>query len=190
MRYEIDHVFLLTDVGGDFAAEFLIERGLVEGPPARHLGQGTASRRFFFENAMLELLWVSDEAEVRSERVRRLGLWERWKERRLHSPFGICLRSNEKAPPFEAWTYAPPYWTPVPISIAETAIEEPFLFFFPDRPRTITGPRRFTRVHVRGPFHNASQPFLDAMLTGAFTAEIAPGYGMELTFDDGLVVGL
>ena len=65
MGYEIDHLFVLTEVGGP-SAEALVRFGLTEGPPNRHEGQGTANRRFFFNNAMLELLWVESEDEARS----------------------------------------------------------------------------------------------------------------------------
>jgi hypothetical protein len=41
----------------------------MEGTPNHHIGQGTACRRFFL-NAMLELLWLEDEFEARSEQTR------------------------------------------------------------------------------------------------------------------------
>ena len=66
MGYEIDHIFVLTDTDAPSAGA-LLRLGLTEGPPNRHAGQGTANRRFFFDNAMLELLWVEnvDEAAIR-----------------------------------------------------------------------------------------------------------------------------
>jgi hypothetical protein len=42
---------------------------LTEGTPNIHPGQGTANRRFFFRNAMLELLWVNDEQFVQGPRA-------------------------------------------------------------------------------------------------------------------------
>jgi hypothetical protein len=65
MEYEIDHPFVLTDVEAS-DADALMRFGLTEGPPNRHAGQGTANRRFFFDNAMLELLCVESEDEARS----------------------------------------------------------------------------------------------------------------------------
>ncbi|MGA9266227.1 MAG: hypothetical protein WBV79_07185, partial [Rhodomicrobium sp.] len=53
MGYEIDHIFVLTDMDAPSAGA-LLRLGLTEGPPNRHPGQGTANRRFFFDNAMLE----------------------------------------------------------------------------------------------------------------------------------------
>src|SRR5271157_6475055 len=86
-------------------AKRLIDFGLIEGSSNQHPGQGTANRRFFFENAMLELLWVENPAETRSDGVRRLGLWERWSRRAIDScPFVICYRPvSDKSipPPFE-----------------------------------------------------------------------------------------
>src|SRR5262249_8572702 len=94
---EVDHVFVCTTVGAP-EAQRLIDLGLIEGSANRHPGQGTANRRFFFANAMLELLWVEDEAKARSEvePARRLHLWERWSERNgAACPFGVCLRPSE-----------------------------------------------------------------------------------------------
>ncbi len=56
---ELDHVFVCTARDAP-EAERLRALGLVEGTSNVHHGQGTANRRFFFANAMLELLWVHD----------------------------------------------------------------------------------------------------------------------------------
>lgn len=112
MFFELDHFFICTDVGAP-EAEALASFGFVEGPPNTHPGQGTANRRFFFDDAMLELLWVHDEAEAGSEPARRLHLLERWQGRRAGaSPFGVIFRPVEAAapvPPFPGWTYRPVY---------------------------------------------------------------------------------
>ncbi|MGH8238896.1 MAG: hypothetical protein ACREXP_18010 [Steroidobacteraceae bacterium] len=50
---EVDHVFVSASVGAP-EGDRLLDLGLVEGSPNRHPGQGTANRRFFFANAMLE----------------------------------------------------------------------------------------------------------------------------------------
>lgn len=65
MAFELDHFFVWSDVNAP-EADYLINAGLSEGPANVHPGQGTANRRFFFANGMLELLWVHDEAEARS----------------------------------------------------------------------------------------------------------------------------
>lgn len=55
MAFELDHLFIWTDIGA-YEAERLVSFGLVEGTSNKHPGQGTTNRRFFFHNAMLELL--------------------------------------------------------------------------------------------------------------------------------------
>src|SRR6266436_5673418 len=79
MSAVVDHVFICTAAGAP-AADHLRQFGLAEGSPNQHPGQGTACRRFFFRNAMLELLWVEDAAAARSEQTRRTRLWERCSE--------------------------------------------------------------------------------------------------------------
>jgi hypothetical protein len=112
IAYEIDHLFILTDVGSP-GADLLIDLGLTEGPSNKHRGQGTACRRFYFRNTMLELLWIADPQETCQGVVRRLSLWDRWigSQSGAHSPFGVCVRSRvatDPNPPFPTWSYCPP----------------------------------------------------------------------------------
>src|SRR5579872_1343152 len=112
MRFELDHLFVCTAPGAPEVEE-LVELGLNEGPPNHHPGQGTASRRFPFANAMIEFLWVSDASEAQSKRTQRTLLSERWLGRETEaSPFGICLRpadADSTGSPFPAWKYRPTY---------------------------------------------------------------------------------
>jgi hypothetical protein len=111
--------------------------GFVEGSGNTHPGQGTANRRFFFENFMLELLWVADPAEVQNEKTRRTRLWERCERQDSQvSPFGIIFRASDTppaAPPFVTWPYTPAYLPPgLSMQIAEgTTLREPELFYLP-----------------------------------------------------------
>jgi hypothetical protein len=89
--YNVDHVFVCTTPRAK-GAELLIRAGLVEGTPNHHPGQGTACRRFFFSNAMLELIWLENEAEARSEQTRVTKLWERFTAGKTASPFSVILR--------------------------------------------------------------------------------------------------
>ncbi len=112
MTIHVDHLFIFTATGAP-EAELLLDAGVTEGSPNVHPGQGTANRRFFFENGYLELLWVSDEAESRSTLAAPTRLWERWAGRgECASRFGICLSSqsgvNGKLP-FSTWSYEPDY---------------------------------------------------------------------------------
>ncbi len=112
MMVELDHIFICTELGAP-EADQLVAFGLVEGTSNVHPGQGTANRRFFFHNAMLELVWVYDEREARSPPIAPAQLWERWRYRFTgYSPFGICLRplnarralsGRPAALPFATW---------------------------------------------------------------------------------------
>lgn len=129
MQIELDHLFICTAPGAP-EAQKLIQFGLHEGPPNQHPGQGTASRRFSFVNAMIELLWVSDATEAQSQNTRRTLLWERWSGRQADaSPFGICVRPvrpQDTGSPFPSWEYRPSYLPdPLFISVGEAGTEEP-----------------------------------------------------------------
>jgi hypothetical protein len=132
----LDHAFIACAAGAPEAVA-LLRLGFVEGSSNTHPGQGTANRRFFFENFMLELLWVADAAEVQSERTRRTRLWERCEQRQTGvCPFGIIfVAAVEPAPraPFPVWSYAPIY-LPAGMSMQIallTSLNEPELFYLP-----------------------------------------------------------
>jgi hypothetical protein len=158
MSTELDHLFLCTARGAPEAAQ-LIAFGLTEGSPNRHPGQGTANRRFFFDNAFLELVWVEDEVEAQSDLVRRTGLWERCTRRASGaSPFGVGLRPAAGAAPacpFPAWLYRPPY-LPAPLAIEMANNSDnaagPLLFYLPfgRRPDPNDVSRRQPREHRAG----------------------------------------
>ncbi|AMY08722.1 hypothetical protein LuPra_01926 [Luteitalea pratensis] len=108
---ELDHVFVMCDVGAPEAAA-LHALGLREGSPNTHPGQGTACRRFFFGNAYLELVWVANADEAQTPAVAPTRLWDRWSQRRRGaSPFGIVLRggraASNAAPTWPTWPYRP-----------------------------------------------------------------------------------
>src|SRR5215469_13717593 len=80
MTLRLNHAFITCDVGAPEATA-LLARGFIEGSRNMHPGQGTANRRFFFTNFMLELVWVSDPVEALGVSVRPTELWERWSRR-------------------------------------------------------------------------------------------------------------
>ena len=136
MPLEVDHAFVACAAGAP-EGDALLRAGFVEGSPNTHLGQGTANRRFFFENFMLELIWVADPAEAQSAQTRRTRLWERCSQRDSGtSPFGIVFRAagdQDSAAPFPTWAYHPRY-LPEGLAIqiaAGTALHEPELFYLP-----------------------------------------------------------
>ena len=92
MSIELDHLFICTAPFAPEAEQFR-RFGLREAPSNRHPGQGTRNRRFSFQNAMIELVWVHDAREAQDEPARRTLLWERWSGRHAGaSPCGIGLR--------------------------------------------------------------------------------------------------
>ena len=201
--FELDHLFVCADVGAP-EAERLVAFGLTEGDPNVHHGQGTANRRFFFRNAFLELLWVSDPVEVQTELVRPTQLWSRWSQRKSGtSPFGVGLRPTRPGSaeiPFPSWEYRPPYLpSPLAIHVGEgVPLSEPLWFFlgFGRRPDASGGPRRqplehhvgfqeVTHVRLTSPSVDSPSAVASVVLRGAVTLGSSPEYLLEMTFDSG-----
>jgi len=135
--FEIDHLFMFVSQGAP-EAEALTNFGLLEGTSIVHPGQGTANRRFFFHNAMLELIYITNQAEAQSDHVAPLKLLERsMYQTSGYSPFGLCLRlpgsSAESEVPFSTFEYQPQYLPPgASIKIASgTHPAEPLIFYMP-----------------------------------------------------------
>ena len=135
MRLDVDHCFILATPGAP-EADRLIDLGLVEGPGNRHPGQGSANRRFFFANGMLEFLWLHDPDEARAGPGRNLRLAER-AAGAAASPFGLILRADaasDAAPPFDGWTYRPSYLEPpraFHVGANAADLREPLCIFAP-----------------------------------------------------------
>jgi hypothetical protein len=133
---EVDHAFIGCTTGAP-EGDALLRAGFTEGSGNTHPGQGTANRRFYFDNFMLELVWVADPAEAQNETTRRTRLWERCQGDGGHvSPFGIIFRSTgtpPAPPPFATWSYTPVYLPPgLAMQIADgTSLYEPELFYLP-----------------------------------------------------------
>ena len=196
----VDHVFICTAVGAA-AASKLVQFGLREGTSNRHLGQGTACRRFFFQNGMLELLWVEDAAEAQSEQTRRTRLWERWSAGgRGVSPFGIVLRpaAHSKGEiPFPAWEYRPQYLPDSVLQIAaESQLAEPMWCYLeagrrPDgapqeRRQPLEHPagfREMTRVRIVGPPMGRGAVTAAMERAGVVLWQAAAEHLLELEFD-------
>lgn len=200
VRFPLHHVFVLTAPDAP-EAEALLALGLVEGSSNIHSGQGTANRRFFFHNAMLELLWVQDEGEARRPPASRLGLLERWRDRaRGTSPFGICLgpsASDPAARAFEAWEYRPAYLpNDLAIMVADGPLDEPLIFQLPfgrrpdeaqasQREPLEHGPglRELTSVRVTLPAAGRSGAVRQLEAVAPVTFEQGDAHAMTLTFD-------
>jgi hypothetical protein len=196
MRIELDHLFICAAPGAP-EAEKLIRFGLLEGPANVHPGQGTANRRFAFLNAMIELVWVSDVAEARSEATKRTQLWERWSNRNDQAcPFGICMRPTEPvetAPPFPAWEYKPAYLPDtLAMHIGEAGIEEPmwvYLSFmqrahrekwFVEHP---AGIREITGLRLTAPMRLQSRAAEAAIESGVLKSRTGTMHLLEIEFN-------
>jgi hypothetical protein len=206
MPFELDHLYILATPGAP-EAERLIALGLTEGSPNVHPGQGTANRRFYFDNAMLELIFVTDEAEARSAAVALTRLWERsrWRQTAV-SPIGLCLRTTEQAPPpFPVYDYQPAYLPSggaIPIARGTLAVE-PMVFINPYgiRPDSYPPERREPLEHALGVHaisavqitsagcEPPSDPLYFAQRQGIVTYSNGAGHLLELTFDDGTCGG-
>lgn len=168
MSLELDHVF----VAASFEApemEAIRDAGFVEGPTHDHPGQGTASRGIFFENAYLELIWLTDPKVASGPLIARTRLAQRADPSSEALPYGFGLRSTQDPvprPPFDSWSYAPPY-LPEGASFAMATnselLDEPLLFVLPwsrpptwDVPGHPCGARRLTGVSFAPPVSNRS----------------------------------
>lgn len=128
---ELDHIFLFVE-DVDRAILSAEDIGLVETYRRAHPGQGTANVCYAFENAFLELIWLTNREEAESVAIRRTRLAERADWRRAGTcPFGIAWRGQEGEQELvETWPYTPPY-LPEGMSIPVATIsEEPSLPMF------------------------------------------------------------
>lgn len=203
--YELDHLFIAARPHAP-EMDALLGLGLVEGTRNQHPGQGTANRRVFFHNVMLELLWLTNPAEAQSDAIRRTHLAERCDSTRADvCPFGICLRpvdEVERPLPFETWPYTPPYLPPgmsIPVAMNAGELHEPFLFAIPfggrpdrypaERRQPLDHPaglREVTAVKMTLPSALPQSPAL-RYLHESGTVKIVSGdrYRLHLAFDQG-----
>jgi hypothetical protein len=205
--YEFDHLFIFTSVGAP-AVDQLVEFGLIEGARNTHPGQGTACRRVFFHNGMLEFLWVQNTQEVQSDIIAPTRLWERFQYQQTgYSPFGICFRpvssagpANRVELPFETWAYRPPYLPDtLQIDVAQNWVypQEPMLFCIPfggrpdgypaERQQPISHPigfREITELRIELPVTGSKSTAVKAIERDEFVSFVNGGEHLaEVTFD-------
>jgi hypothetical protein len=197
----LDHVIIFCAAGAPEASA-LVRLGLQEAAPNIHPGQGTANRRFCFENAYLELLYVSDFSEACSDAAPRPRLWERWTRRSAGAcPFAMVLRTDrddtDRTLPFATWTYRPRY---LPAGLAidvaiDTPLEEPEVFHiamadkdrFSYRQRVAHAipARRVTGVSIAGPAQRLSSAAAHALIERRLLAFTPLDHWlMTIRFDD------
>jgi hypothetical protein len=197
MSFELDHMFVAASPGAP-EMRMLSSAGFQEGPEHDHPGQGTASRGVFFENAYLELIWLTDRAIASTAAIRRTHLVERADPEHPACSFGIGLRSPaEPVPPapFETWAYRPPYLpegAALQIGTNSGELDEPLLFVLPwsrgaswELPAHPNGTRRITRVTVvsAGGKRSADLEAFSGM--GLVSVEEGEAPFLRLELDDG-----
>jgi hypothetical protein len=199
MTVVLDHVIMFCSAGAPEAEE-LVRLGLTEGSPNTHPGQGSECRRFFFSNAYLELVWMSDMSEPENDAVRRLAFRERWSGRLTTTcPFGVVLRAaapENLDPPFRSWRYRPTYMPPeLAINVAEDVpLTEPAVFHFgvvgsraaSVQPTThALGVNRITGVSIEAPLAGPPSAATSAVESArVFSLRPARRSLMTITFDD------
>lgn len=153
---EVDHIFICVDPDAN-EAEILKQFGLIEGSANRHPGQGTSNRRFFFQNAFIELLYVHDLEEIQSKLTQPTTLYERLAVKSpTTSPFGICFRPTSdrvESLPFASWEYRPIYLPPhLNVAMSFSNLEEPLWFYlaFGSRPDAATDDKKQPLNHPIG----------------------------------------
>ena len=200
---EIDHIFIGVERDAP-EAEVLLEFGLEEGSANRHPGQGTACRRFYFRNFMLELLWLDDPEVLRECALDKAQLGARLANAgHSASPFGVCFRPSDgdsppHAPPFRHWAYHPPYLPQqISLDIGEAgAPVEPMWFYTargerPDRTRPQLQPidhpcglRELNHAHLRVASRESLSPAV-AHVERSGVVSVVPSEAplLELEFD-------
>jgi hypothetical protein len=200
---ELDHVFVCAPRAHEDSA-ILQAAGLCCGLNRIHSGQGTANANFYFDNVYLELLWLRDDAEVRSSLVAPLALWQRLQSNVTGAcPFGVAFRSISEsiATQFSTWDYAAPFLpagAAIRIVTPRESETEPLVFFSlasvapvdysPEHsvPLEHKGKRRRLRkVHIQTPTGLFSPELGRVIETGLLTIERGKTYHMELEFEPG-----
>jgi Glyoxalase-like domain len=129
---ELDHIFVFT-AQPEIDVQKLKTLGISETYRRDHIGQGTRNACFAFENAFLELLWITDQEQAGSPLIARSGLLERsqWQTRRT-CPFGIAWRGGALIQP--VWAFTPPYLpSGLSVQVASDSDDtaQPMMFTFP-----------------------------------------------------------
>ena len=194
MNLELDHVFILVEPEAKVADQ-LLDHGFREGPRNTHPGQGTANRRFYFANGMLEFIWVQDANEARNGPGRNLHFSERASDPTA-SPFGIIfVPRNDNANsemPFPGWHYQPDYFPPSKgfhVGANSETLLEPLCFCFPfhnpdvPRPQPERNSQRITDVVISTPSIDTHGVLVLASRCDRLSIQSAREHLMEITLD-------
>ena len=130
---ELDHFFIRVERGAPEAAALSQAGFALSADTSHHTGQGTASLSMYFDNAYIELLWVTDAMELRAadpDLARRLLSADG-----EYAPFGVGLRVETAGEilPFETRSYRADWMLPgTTLELATTKRLEPEVFIVPD----------------------------------------------------------
>ncbi|MBE7384629.1 MAG: VOC family protein [Leptolyngbya sp. SIO1E4] len=194
MNMTLDHVFILVEPKAK-VGDRLLEHGFREGPSNTHPGQGTANRRFYFANGMLELIWVQDADEARNGPGRNLHFSERAKDPTA-SPFGVIFvpRKDNASPdmPFPGWHYQPAYF-PSPkgfhVGANSKNLLEPLCFYFPfhdpgvPKPQPHRNPQTISEIIIVIPSTDTEGVLALASQTERLLMRSGQKHLMEITLD-------
>lgn len=201
---ELDHVFVSAP-GKERDTAVLKSHGFTHGASRVHDGQGSANACFFFDNAYLELIWLHNEAEIRSAAVEPLALWERTRWRQTGAcPFGIAFRprGGERDWPAASWEYPAPFLPAgqsLPIVTPRGAAQEPMVFYsvaspgapssYPPEmavPLEHAGKRlSLRRVCLESPAQSLSEQVRAVGQSGLLSFETGKQHHMRLEFENG-----
>ncbi|ENX13281.1 hypothetical protein F895_02585 [Acinetobacter sp. CIP 64.2] len=199
---EVDHIFICTEYKAS-EAEMLKNFGLTEGTSNTHLGQGTANRRFFFKNFFLELLWLENVEEAKSETTAPTLLYDRISSKSDDiSPFGVCFRPKnpeDKDVKFTSWSYKPSYLpNGLKVDVAkDSSLSEPMWFFLsfasrpdqasPDKAQPLThsnGISEVTSIEITMPEFNEKFSLPDSKSLGMLNIINGNEHLLKITFDE------
>jgi hypothetical protein len=157
---QLDHVFAFINPDSSAIADLEANRLAVSYRRA-HIGQGTANACFVFDNAFLELLWLTDAQDARSPLIARTKLWERsqWQVQQT-CPYGLGWRGDHSG--IETWPFAPPYLPKgitIPVACDSDDPRLPMMFTFPGS----TAPRDWPAERRNFPAHSGGWNRVDSI---------------------------
>ncbi|MGF1497868.1 MAG: VOC family protein [Elainellaceae cyanobacterium] len=195
MNLQLDHVFILVEPEAE-VADRLLEDGFREGPSNTHPGQGTANRRFYFDNGMLEFLWVSEAREAKTGPGRDLRFPERAVDPAA-SPFGIIFVPCEDAAsadlPFPGWHYQPAYFPPprgFHVGANSHNLAEPLCFYFPfhdpgvPKPQPLRNSRTISDIVISTPATDTEGVLALVSKCDRLSIRSGPEHLIEITLDN------
>ena len=195
MSLALDHFFILTDAYAP-QADLVVALGLIEGSSNKHPGQGTANRRFYFQNTTLELLYVQDVDEALNGPAKGLRLLDRSSNIGA-SPFGLVMRTPARGAklPFDGWQYCPDYFANdqcFHVGSNSDILEEPLCIVMPNnipQRKTQATPENLdwtlTELRLSVPVAELSNPMAEISKCQNITMELNKPHCMELAFNGG-----